>query len=68
MSSRIVKEEEKLFYYMHFARKKSRGIEKYAIYLIGEIRSGKSTTFNWILNAESIIGKKSSGKVQYIRR
>lgn len=63
----MLKEEEKLFYYMHFARKKSKTIERYAIYLIGEVRSGKSTTFNWIINPESIIGKKTDG-IHYIRR
>lgn len=68
MSSHIVKEEDKLFYYMHFARKKSKGIEKYAIYLIGEIRSGKSTSFNWILDPTSIIGKESTVTTQYVKR
>lgn len=35
---------------MYYSLKKSKTIKDNVIYLMGEIRSGKSTTFNWIYN------------------
>jgi hypothetical protein len=57
--------QQQLFYYMHHALKKSKTIKDYAIFLIGEIRSGKSTTFNWITNPQSIIGRGNEIEAKY---
>lgn len=41
---------------MKEALAKAKALKKEVIYLTGEIRSGKSTTFNWILNPQILVG------------
>lgn len=41
---------------MHEALKMAKTIHPEAIFLYGEVKSGKSTSFNWICNPEVLIG------------
>ncbi len=41
---------------MHEALKMAKTIHAEAIFLYGEVKSGKSTSFNWICNPEVLIG------------
>lgn len=45
-----------MFRLMKDALHKAKTLKKQAIFLTGEIRSGKSTIYNWLSNPEILIG------------
>ncbi len=58
-------DEQRLYYYMHHALEKAKRMKKKSIFLLGQTRSGKSTTMNWIKDPESLIGDGSEQKICY---
>ena len=50
---------------MHHALEKAKKINKKSIFLIGQIRSGKSTTMNLIKDPQSLIGDGKEPKLFY---
>ena len=57
--------DEKLYYRIHHALEKAKLINKKSIFFIGQIRSGKSTTLNWINDPSSLIGEGKELKLFY---
>ncbi len=49
--------DEILYYRIHYALEKAKMIGKKSIFIMGQIRSGKSTTLNWIKDPQSLIGE-----------
>jgi hypothetical protein len=43
-----MKNDEILYYRIHHSLEKAKMIKEKSIFLVGQIRSGKSTTYNWI--------------------
>ncbi len=58
-------DEQRLYYHMHHALEKAKRMKQKSIFLLGQIRSGKSTTMNWIKDPESLIGDGSGLKLFY---
>ena len=49
-------DRSELFPFMGKALAKAKALRKQVVFLTGEIRSGKSTTHNWISNPQYLVG------------